>query len=387
MPFAEPDPELAVRLLSGAHTVEPLMAEARRLRDVGHDRLITYSRKVFIPITTLCRDTCTYCTFVKPPGGGGEFLTPDDVLSIARAGDELDCTEALLTLGDRPEDKWPQAAEFLASQSVDTTIEYVAQMSELIRSETRLFPHANPGIMDEAAIALLRPTNVSMGLMLENISDRLTDPGMPHHNCPDKVPAIRIETIRAAGRLKVPFTSGVLIGIGETPEEVVASLFALAEMQAEHGHIQEFIVQNFRAKANTRMRHAPEPEIPYFLRVVALARWIFGAEANIQVPPNLTEDFSVYIDAGINDWGGVSPLTIDWVNPEAPWPALDRLGSVTAAAGFDLRPRLPVYPEYVTDDWIDPGLVSAVVDRSTPDGYAAISQFTPVPTPTPARTE
>jgi FO synthase len=216
-----------------------------------------------------------------------------------------------------------------------------------------------------------------MGLMLENISDRLTEPGMPHHDCPDKVPAVRVDTIRAAGSLKVPFTSGVLVGIGETPREVVDSLFALRDLQAEQGHIQEFIIQNFRAKANTRMRHAPEPEIPYFVRVVALARWILGAEANIQVPPNLTDDFSVYLQAGINDWGGVSPLTIDWVNPEAPWPALDRLETVTAAAGCELRPRLPVYPEYLNDEWIDAGLLPAAVDRSTPDGYAAISRLSP----------
>lgn len=377
MPIPAPDPDLAVSYLIGSRSAEQLLARAEQLRDDGHGRTITYSRKVFIPITTLCRDTCTYCTFVKPPGAGGEYLTPDDVLAIAKAGDELDCTEALLTLGDRPEDKWPQARDFLEGQGVDTTIEYVARMAELIRSETRLLPHANPGIMDETAIAMLRPTNVSMGLMLENISDRLTEPGMPHHDCPDKVPAVRVDTIRAAGSLKVPFTSGVLVGIGETPREVVDSLFALRELQAEHGHIQEFIIQNFRAKANTRMRHAPEPEIPYFVRVVALARWILGAEANIQVPPNLTDDFSVYLRAGINDWGGVSPLTIDWVNPEAPWPALDRLETVTSAAGFELRPRLPVYPEYLNDEWIDSGLLPAAVERSTPDGYAAISRLSP----------
>jgi FO synthase len=251
-------------------------------------------------------------------------------------------------------------------------------MSELIRAETRLFPHANPGIMEEDAIAKLRPSNVSMGLMLENISDRLTEPGMPHHNCPDKVPSVRVETIRAAGRQKVPFTSGILVGIGETPAEVVKSLFALADLQTEYGHIQEFIIQNFRAKANTRMRFSPEPDIPYFVRVVAVARWILGAEANLQVPPNLTDDFSVYLGAGINDWGGVSPLTIDWVNPEAPWPHLDVLEQVTASHGFRLRSRLPVYPEYLTDEWIDAGLLASVVNRSDSEGYAAIPQ--PAPT-------
>ncbi len=374
MPHTAPDPDLAVRFLTGDEPADSLLSEARRLRDDGHGRTITYSRKVFIPITTLCRDTCTYCTFVKPPGGGGEYLTPDDVLAIARAGDEMECTEALLTLGDKPEEKWPQAREFLDDHDCDTTLEYVAQMSELIRAETRLFPHANPGIMDDDAIAMLRPTNVSMGLMLENISDRLTEPGMPHHDCPDKVPAVRVATIRAAGRQKVPFTSGILVGIGETPGEVVDSLFALAALQAEGGHIQEFIIQNFRAKANTRMRFSPEPEIPYFIRVVAVARWILGAEANIQVPPNLTEDFSVYLDAGINDWGGVSPLTIDWVNPEAPWPHLEQLSAVTCSAGFDLKARLPVYPEYLTEEWIDAELLVAARERATSEGYATVRQ-------------
>ena len=366
------DRDLAIAYLDGLVEPTDLLAEAGRLRDEGHGRVVTYSRKVFVPITTLCRDTCTYCTFVKPPGAGGQYLTPDDVLAIVKAGDSYDCTEALLTLGDKPEAKWPQAEEFLNRHGCDTTIEYVVQMAELIRSSTRLFPHANPGIMSAADIGALRPTNVSMGLMLENISDRLTEPGMPHHNCPDKEPGVRVETIREAGRQKVPFTSGILVGIGETNAEVVDSLLALADLQREAGHIQEFIIQNFRAKADTRMRNSPEPDIPFFVRVVALARVILGAEANLQVPPNLTDDFSVYLDAGINDWGGVSPVTIDWVNPEAPWPGLERLEAVTAAAGFELRPRLPVYPEYLSDDWIDSGLLPAAVQRATDDGYADI---------------
>jgi FO synthase len=381
MSFPGPDPVLAVHYLEKAIDGGPLLAEARRLRDEGHGRTISYSRKVFVPITTMCRDTCTYCTFVKPPGGGGEYLTPEDVLAIVTAGDEADCTEALLTLGDKPEDKWPQAQTFLDSQGCETTIDYVVKMSELIRSETRLLPHANPGIMSRTDIERLRPTNVSMGLMLENISDRLMEPGMPHHNCPDKVPSRRVATIRDAGHAKVPFTSGILVGIGETPGEVVDSLFALADLQRETGHIQEFIMQNFRAKANTRMRNAPEPEIPYFVRVVALARWILGAEANVQVPPNLTDDFSVYLDAGINDWGGVSPLTIDWVNPEAPWPHLDTLREVTTENGFVLRPRLPVYPEYLNDTWIAPDLLDAASSLTTADGYAAIPISRPVAAP------
>jgi FO synthase len=372
MPLPQPDPDLAVDFLTGRRDGAGLLEEAARLRDEGRGRTVTYSRKVFVPVTTMCRDTCTYCTFVKPPGAGGEYLTPDDVAAIVTVGDEHGCTEALLTLGDRPEDRWPQARSFLAEHGHASTLEYVAAMSQLIRDVSGLFPHANPGLMGEPDIAALRSTNLSMGLMLENISDRLTEPGMPHHDCPDKVPAARVATIEAAGRLRVPFTTGILVGIGETEREIVDSLFALADLHRRHGHLQEFIIQNFRAKANTRMRRAPEPTVPFFLRVVAVARWILGPEANIQVPPNLTEDFGVYLDAGINDWGGVSPVTIDWVNPEAPWPHLRTLSEVTEAAGFELRPRLPVYPEYLDATWIDPDLLVAARGRVDDEGYALV---------------
>jgi FO synthase len=371
---ASPDPALALRYLSGEIPDEPLFAEARRLRDQAHGGIVTYSRKVFIPLTTLCRDRCTYCTFAKPPGAGGVYLEPDEVLAVARAGDEAGCTEALFTLGDRPEDRWPQAAEFLAEKGVGSTIEYVAEMSALVRNETSLYPHANPGLMGDREMGLLRPTNPSMGLMLENISPRLMEPGMPHHNCPDKDPALRVETIEAAGRNKVPFTTGILIGIGETHQEIVDSLFALSELSERTGAIQEVIVQNFRAKADTPMRWSAEPVPRWFARVIALARWIMGAEANVQVPPNLTERFEIYLDAGINDWGGVSPLTIDWVNPEAPWPHLDHLRARTEAAGFALRPRLPVYPEFITPEWLDPGLYEHVLASSDDDGLAQIHE-------------
>jgi FO synthase len=369
-----PDPALALRFLNGEVPDASLLAEARRLRDLGHGHTITFSRKVFIPLTTLCRDRCTYCTFAKPPGAGGLYLEPEEVLAVARAGDEAGCTEALFTLGDRPEDRWPQAVEFLADKGVGSTIEYVAEMSALVRSETSLYPHANPGLMGDAEMELLRPTNPSMGLMLENISPRLMEPGMPHHNCPDKEPGLRVATIEAAGRNKVPFTTGILIGIGETPQEIVDSLFALRELSDRTGAIQEVIIQNFRAKADTPMRWSAEPIPRWFARVVALARWIMGPEANIQVPPNLTERFEIYLDAGINDWGGVSPLTIDWVNPEAPWPHLDHLRGRTEGSGFSLRPRLPVYPEFITPDWIDPGLYDHVVASSDDDGLAHIPQ-------------
>ncbi len=372
MTHPAPDPALALGYLSGRRDDGPLFAEAKRLRDEGKGRVVTYSRKVFIPLTTLCQDRCTYCTFAKPPGAGGMYLEPEEVLGVAHAGDEAGCTEALFTLGDRPERRWPQAAEFLAEKGLSSTIEYVAEISALVREHTRLFPHANPGLLDEGEMRLLRPTNPSMGLMLENISPRLMEPGMPHHGTNTKHPAQRVATIEAAGKAKVPFTTGILVGIGETVEDVVESLFALADLARRTGAIQEIIVQNFRAKADTVMRHSAEPVPRWFARVVALARWILGPEANVQVPPNLTEGYEIYLDAGINDWGGVSPLTIDWVNPEAPWPHLAELQGRTEAAGFELRPRLPVYPEFIDEEWIDAGLLPIVMAATDEDGLASI---------------
>ncbi len=372
----QPDPELALRYLEGAVSDGPLFEHARALRDEGRGRNVTYSRKVFIPLTTLCRDRCTYCTFAKPPGAGGMYLEPEEVLAIARAGEERGCTEALFTLGDRPEERWPQAAAFLGGRGLDSTIAYVAEMSELVREETTLFPHANPGLLTEGEMLLLRPSNPSMGMMLENISPRLMEPGMPHHGTRSKDPSARVATIEAAGRARVPFTTGILVGIGESHDEIVDSLFALRGLAGDTGAIQEVIIQNFRAKADTPMRHSAEPVPRCFARVVALARWILGAEANVQVPPNLTEQFEIYLDAGINDWGGVSPLTIDWVNPEAPWPHLDELSGRTEEAGFELRPRLPVYPEYIEPDWIDPVLYADVVAAADGDGLALVHEKT-----------
>lgn len=371
-----PDPALALRYLNGETDDTALFAHAAALRDKGKGRTVTYSRKVFIPLTTLCVDRCSYCTFAKPPGAGGVYMEPDEVLGVARAGDAAGCTEALFTLGDRPEERWPQAREFLEGRGHESTLEYVAEMSALVRSETQVFPHANPGLLDDDAFKLLRPTNPSMGMMLENISPRLTEPGMPHHGTVTKMPSKRVATIEAAGRQKVPFTTGILVGIGENNREIVDSLFALRELADRTGAIQEVIIQNFRAKANTRMRHSSEPVPRWFARVVALARWIMGPRANIQVPPNLTETYEIYLEAGINDWGGVSPLTIDWVNPEAPWPHLDELTARTEGAGFELRPRLPVYPEYIDEEWIDSRLVLDVRAASDQDGLAAIGQQT-----------
>ena len=374
MPFPAPDPDLAYRLLTNASPAEALFSEARRLRDEGKGRTVTYSRKVFIPLTTMCRDRCTYCTFAKPPGAGGIYMTPDEVMAVAHAGERHGCTEALFTLGDRPEARWSAARQFLSDNGYESTLEYVQHMTERVVDETSVLPHANPGLMDEATQRALRRSNPSLGLMLENISPRLMEPGMPHYDCPDKDPAARMETVETAGRLSIPFTTGILVGIGETPAEIVESLFALADVHQRHGHLQEIIVQNFQPKADTRMRGVHPPTTEFFSTVVALTRWIFGAEMNVQVPPNLTDDFGIYLDAGINDWGGVSPLTIDWVNPEAPWPHLGHLRSVTEGAGFDLRPRLPVYPEFVSDRWIDSDLLPKLVGRLDDEAYAVVEE-------------
>jgi FO synthase len=375
MAHPAPDPGLALEYLEGSRPPGPLLAEARRLRDEGKGRTVTYSRKVFIPLTTLCRDRCSYCTFAKPPGAGGVYLEPDEVMAVARAGQAHRCTEALFTLGDRPEDRWPQARDFLERHGHATTMDYVVAMALRVAEETSLFPHANPGVMTESEILALRPFNPSMGLMLENISSRLMEPGMPHHDCPDKDPMLRVATIEAAGRAGVPFTTGILVGIGERRDEVIDSLFALARLQQRWGCIQEVIVQNFRAKADTPMRRHAEPVPAWFALVVAVARWILGPEMNVQVPPNLTERFEQYLDAGINDWGGVSPLTIDWVNPEAPWPHLEELRRRTEANGFRLMPRLPVYPEYIGPSWIDQSLLGKVRGAIDTEGYAAAPQM------------
>lgn len=374
MPFPAPDPDLAHRLLMGEQSSVDLFDEARRLRDDGRGRTVSYSRKVFVPVTTMCRDRCTYCTFAKPPGAGGMYLSPDDVMAVVKAGERHGCTEALFTLGDRPEDRWQAAREFLDRSGHASTLDYVQSLTERVVTESTLFPHANPGLMGRTSQEALRRSNPSMGLMLENISPRLMEPGMPHHDCPDKDPVLRMETITTAGRLQIPFTTGVLVGIGETPREVVDSLFALFAVHETHGHLQEIIIQNFQPKADTRMRGIAPPTPEYFARVVAVTRWVFGADMNVQVPPNLSDDFGAYLDAGINDWGGVSPLTIDWVNPEAPWPHLDRLRSVTEAAGFELRQRMPVYPEYLSPEWIDPGLLPCLVSAVDDQGYAVAEE-------------
>jgi FO synthase len=358
-----------------------LCREARSLRDADHGARIGYSRKVFIPLTHLCRDVCGYCTFAKPPCHGERcYLTREQVLAIARAGADTGCTEALFTLGDKPELRYRQAREELATLGHATTLSYLVEMCRAVIGETGLLPHANPGVMTGDEIAQLRKVTVSQGIMLENVSPRLFARGGVHFGSPDKDPAIRLETIRLAGEARVPFTSGILIGIGETREERIDSLFALRALHAEYGHIQEIIIQNFRAKADTRMAEAPEPEFADLMWTVAMARLILGGGMNIQAPPNLSaDDYGQLLDAGINDWGGISPVTPDHVNPEAPWPQITALRGVTERYGKTLVARLPAYPDYIHDlaQWQDPGLHRDIRNHSDAEGLAREDAWTP----------
>jgi FO synthase len=354
--------------------LDELCAEARRRREQGHGVLVTYSPKVFVPLTTLCRDVCHYCTFARPPRRGERaYLTLDEVLEIARAGAAAGCHEALFTLGDKPELRYRLAREELAALGCETTVEYLARAARAVLDETGLLPHLNPGVMTAADLAALRPVSASMGIMLETASERLSRRGGPHFGSPDKLPTRRLETIEAAGQLGIPFTTGILIGIGETREERLEALLAIRDLGARYGHVQEVIVQNFRAKAGTKMAHAPEPPLDELLWTAAAARILVGPEASIQCPPNLSyDDFPRLLDAGIDDWGGVSPVTVDHVNPEAPWPEIERLERATRAAGLELAPRLAVYPRYVADHdrWLDPEVRPAVLRKADADGLA-----------------
>lgn len=337
-----------------------LMARAAMVRDQGHGATVTFSPKVFIPLTRLCRDVCSYCTFAHPPRKGERcYLTAEEVLAIARAGAAAGCHEALFTLGDKPELRYRAARDELADLGYPSTIAYLAEMARLVLEETGLFPHVNPGVMGAEDIALLRQVSISQGIMLESTAPSLYERGGPHFGSPDKHPAARLETIRLAGVAQVPFTSGILIGIGETREERIDSLLALRELHEAHGHIQEIIVQNFRAKADTRMAFADEPGREDLLWSIAMARLAFGPEMTIQAPPNLAgSGFGELLRAGINDWGGVSPVTPDHVNPEAPWPALARLRAETESNGGILVRRLPTHPSHLADldRWQDASL-------------------------------
>jgi len=361
-----------------------LMSVAARLRDLGHGTTITYSRKVFVPLTMLCRDHCHYCTFAKPPSKlDRPFLTPEEAVAIAEAGRRAGCKEALFTLGDRPEERYPVARDWLDERGYRSTLEYVRAVSIRVIEETGLLPHLNPGVMTWEEMARLKHVSASMGIMLETSSHRLSQRGGAHFGSPDKVPAVRLRTIEDAGRLSIPFTTGILIGIGETLRERAESLFAIRDLHRKYRHVQEVIVQNFRAKPGTAMHDAPEPTEEEFLAAVATARVVLGPRMHLQAPPNLSDPgYPRLIDAGIDDWGGVSPVTIDHVNPEAPWPKLRDLERRTAERGHVLRERLAVYPEFALkpDPWLAGKMHRPVARLAGPDGLAVEGQK-PEPTP------
>lgn len=334
--------------------------------------IITYSRKVFIPLTNLCRDYCGYCIFRRDPGqAGAHTMTPDEVLEVVRAGERMGCTEALFSLGDKPELLFPEMRATLTNLGYKSTLHYLEAMCELVLRETSLLPHPNPGSLSADWIARLAAVSPSMGLMLETASNRLLAPGAAHHNAPDKIPSKRIQTIEEAGKQHVPFTTGLLIGIGETSQERIDSLLAIRDLHRRYGHIQEVIIQNFRSKPDIPMRNCPEPSRGEMLRTVAVARLLMP-EMNIQAPPNLSAPcYEELLDAGINDWGGVSPLTPDFINPEKPWPHLEQLRSRTESKGYTLLQRLPIYPEFLPLVLSRPGVLSEkVADATDLQGYA-----------------
>ena len=350
-----------------------LLDAAAAVRDRFKGRSVSYSRKVFIPLTHLCRDYCGYCTFRADPQPGVQgYMSPDEVLAIAEAGRRAGCKEALFSLGDQPERVFPEAKDFLKTLGFDTTLEYLAAMCELVLEKTGLLPHSNPGVMGAEDLRRLRVTNVSAGLMLESASPRLLRFGGPHWKAPDKVPLLRLRTIEKAGELSMAFTTGVLIGIGETAEERVDALLAIGAAHKKHGHIQEVIIQPFRAKPDIRMAKAPEPSSEDLQRTIGVARLILGGEMNIQSPPNLlSEDYPELLKAGINDWGGISPVTKDFINPEAAWPQISSLAARTANAGFVLRERLAIYPEFsARQEFVNSRLEPHVRKLRGDDGYA-----------------
>jgi len=375
------DPEHVARLLRPEQPLEPLLRAARALTLEGHGDRVTYSPKAFLPLTQLCRDNCGYCTFAKPPRPGARaFMTVDEILGMARVAAQAGCREALFTLGDKPERRYRVARDELRAMGFETTVKYLAHVAGRVLDETGMIPHANPGVLDRDEMAALRRVSGSMGLMLEQASPRLLGRGEAHWASPDKRPEARVATIALAGELRVPFTTGLLIGIGETLRERAETIALLAEL-ASGAHVQELIVQNFRAKPGTRMADAPEPTMEDLLRAVAVTRLACGARPNVQAPPNLAPDeYALLAGAGINDWGGVSPVTMDYVNPEAPWPQLRFLEAATRAAGSRLAARLCVYPEYVRDaetaaGWLDAAVLPHVRRAAGPDGLARAATY------------
>src|SRR5687768_1474008 len=378
-------PEATALLAARGAELDRLCAAAARVRDTGlaaagRPGVVTYSPKVFIPVTRLCRDRCHYCTFVETPAqaareGRAPYLSPDEILTIAREGATLGCLEALFTLGDRPEDRWPEAREWLDEQGYDSTLAYVRAMAVRVLEETGLLPHLNPGVMSWEELNRLKPVSPSMGMMLETTSRRLFETkGEAHYGSPDKDPDVRLRVLEDAGRLSIPFTTGLLVGIGETLAERAETIFALRKVSTQFGAVQEVIVQNFRAKPDTAMRHADDLGLDDYRATIAVTRLVLGPRARVQAPPNLVDlsECRALLEAGVDDWGGVSPLTPDHVNPERPWPSLERLRTITAECGFELAARLTVHPEYVRagEPWLDPRVSAHVAALATEDGLA-----------------
>src|SRR6266542_4299453 len=364
--------EVTALLATRGEQLEELLGLASRHREMGHGRTVTYSRKVFVPLTMLCRDHCHYCTFAKAPAKLDQaYLTPEEVVAVAEAGRQRGCKEALFTLGDRPEERYPVAREWLASRGYSSTLDYLRAVSIRVIEETGLLPHLNPGVMSWEDMARLKHVSASMGMMLETSSDRLSAKGGPHFGSPDKVPAVRLRTIEDAGRLSIPFTTGILVGIGETLRERAESLLAIRDLHRKYRHVQEVIVQNFVPKPGTAMHASAPPDPDEYLAAVATARVVFGPGMSVQAPPNLSDaGYPRLLDAGINDWGGVSPLTPDHVNPEKPWPRIERLSEETAARGLNLRERLTIYAEYATkpDPWMAGKMQRPVAALAGEDG-------------------
>ncbi|WP_436701616.1 7,8-didemethyl-8-hydroxy-5-deazariboflavin synthase CofG, partial [Nocardioides sp. BYT-33-1] len=385
--------EAAALLAATGGELDRLCVAAARVRDAGlvaagRPGVVTFSPKVFVPVTRLCRDRCHYCTFVETPAQGARegrapYLSPDEILAVARRGAELGCLEALFTLGDRPEDRWPEARAWLDERGYDSTLAYIRAMAVRVLEETGLLPHLNPGVMSWEELNRLKAVSPSMGMMLETTSTRLYETkGLAHYGSPDKDPTVRLRTLEDAGRLGIPFTTGLLVGIGESLTERAETIFALRRVSRAYGAVQEVIVQNFRAKPDTAMRHVDDLDLAEYRAAIAVTRLVLGPKARVQAPPNLVDhsagaqECRALLDAGVDDWGGVSPLTPDHVNPERPWPSLDRLRSITAQCGFELKARLTVHPEYVVgslqrgEAWIDPRLHPHVAALAGPDGLA-----------------
>lgn len=361
-------------LISSFEDLSDICEVASGIRNAGKGLTVTYSPKVFIPLTRLCRDKCGYCTFrVDPNPMTKPYILPEEVLKISRAAEQMGCTEVLFTLGERPEQRYAEASKWLNERKYASTLHYLTEMCALVFNQTGLLPHANPGTMSSREMLALKPYNPSLGLMLESTSNALYQNGGPHQFAPSKRPRVRIKTIDIAGQHRIPFTTGILIGIGETLEDRVDSILSIRKSHENHGHIQEIIIQNFRAKPDTAMANVKDASMSDMLWTIAVSRLILGPDMNIQAPPNLNDNYERYLDAGINDWGGISPITIDYVNPESNWPLISQLRSKTESKGYEMRARLPVYPEYFinTQEYLPDNLLLKALSMTDRYGYVS----------------